>query len=88
MPVFRLSLLAILLSPASALAQQSSHATPHYSAETILDEDAFRDLKVEARLQGPGGTITVVRQSTTFPPMIRLRNDFNDEIAASTDMIR
>ena len=88
MPVVRISLLAILLFPSSVLAQQSSNATPRYSAETVLDEDVFRDLKVEARLQGPGGTITMVRQATTFPPMIRLRNDFNDEIAASTDLIR
>ena len=88
MPVVRTSLLAILLFPASAFAQQSSQATPRYSAETVLDEDAFRDLKVEARLQGPGGTITMVRQTATFPPMIRLRIDFNDEIAASTNMIR
>ena len=69
---------------------QSSAEEPRavYGSETTLEEDAFGELRVDGRLHGPGGTITMVRRTASFPPMIRLRREFTDEIITSTELIR
>lgn len=59
-----------------------------YANETHLEEAAFGELRVEGRLHGPGGTVTMVRRTASFPPMIRLRREFTDEIITSTELIR
>lgn len=79
--------LLLTLSEA-ALAQGRSpprHPHPHM---TILEQEAFRELMVAGRLAGPGGTVTVERHSTSFPPMVRLRLDFAREMVESVDQIR
>ena len=69
---------------------QSSAEAPRavYASETTLEEDAFGELRVDGRLHGPGGTVTMVRRTASFPPMIRLRREFTDEIITSTELIR
>lgn len=83
-----LPVLALIGLSTTALAQSEDTPDRVYADETVLEEDAFRDLRVEGEMVGPGGTITIERRTATFPPMIRLRTDFNEELTASTDLIR
>jgi hypothetical protein len=88
MKIRSLPALALLGLSTTALAQAEDAPDRIYADETVLEEDAFRDLTVEGELVGPGGTLSVERRTATFPPMIRLRTDFNEELIASTDLIR
>ena len=79
-----------LFLPATGLAQDtpepdSSAPTITYAAETHVD---FGELDVTAEIQRPDGKIVQVRRQAEFAPMIRLRVNFNEELAASVDMVK
>jgi hypothetical protein len=79
-----------LCLPSAGLAQDASapdvpERTITYAAETHVD---FHELDVTADIQRPDGTIVQVRRQADFAPMIRLRVHFNEELAASVDMIK
>ena len=83
-----LRLLALTAMPARALAQSEERPGEVYADETILEEDAFRDLRIEGEMVGPDGTVTFERRIATFSPMVRLRTDFSQEMVESLDQIR
>jgi hypothetical protein len=83
-----LPLLALLSVSTTAWAQSEDGPEEVYASETVLEEGAFRDLKVEGEMVGPGGVVTMERRIATFPPMVRLRTDFAQEMVESLDEIR
>jgi hypothetical protein len=83
-----LPLLAMMSISMTAWAQSEDGPPEVYASETVLDEDAFRDLKVEGEMVGPHGGVTMTRRIATFPPMVRLRTDFAQEMVESLDEIR
>ena len=83
-----LPLFALLSVSTPAWAQSEDTRDEIYASETVLEEGAFRDLKVEGELVGPGGVVTMERRIATFPPMVRLRTDFAQEMVESLDEIR
>ncbi len=88
MKICTLPLLAMLSISTPAWAQSEDGPEEVYASETVLDEGAFRDLKVEGEMVGPRGVVTMARRVATFPPMVRLRTDFAQEMVESLDEIR
>lgn len=86
----RLGLAALTLAlPLAALAQDAPTTddqgrTITYASETVVD---FEGLDVNGELVRPQGSMLMERRRGEFAPMIRLRTDFNEELAASVDMI-
>ncbi len=79
-----------LFLPTVGLAQGAPEPTDSaptitYAAETHVD---FGELDVAAEIQRPDGKIVQVRRQAEFAPMIRLRVNFNEELAASVDMMK
>ena len=58
--------------------------TVQYASETQID---FEGLDVTAEIQAPDGRVVFERRAAEFAPMIRLRTDFNEEVAVSVDLI-
>ncbi|MCK6523662.1 hypothetical protein L6R49_19810 [Myxococcota bacterium] len=81
---------ALLLVPSIALAQESTPEVPpagfQYAERTVIEFE--KDLAVEGELVGPEGESIFERRSASFSSMIRLRADFNPELADSAQQIR
>ena len=58
--------------------------TVQYASETRID---FENLDVTAEIQAPDGRVFFERRRAEFAPMIRLRTDFNDEVAVSVELM-
>ena len=72
---------------------QSGHANEirsgiEYEDVTVLEEDDFSDLSIEATLAKPNHTLLQVRGSSHFNPLIQLRRSFTEEISSSVDEVR
>lgn len=82
--------LALLLVPSIALAQESSPEVPppgfQYAERTVIEFE--KDLAVEGELAAPEGESIFERRSAAFRSLIRLRADFNPELADSAQQIR
>jgi len=84
--------LAVLIAavPSLALAQDDEAPVPEertviYAERTELE---FEGLDVDGALIRPHGVSVSVRRVGEFNPMIRLRTDFNPEIAESLDFMK
>jgi hypothetical protein len=80
----------ILPLSAAAWADEAPPTDAHgrtvvFAAETVVD---FEGLDVTGELVKPVGTMVKERRRAEFAPMIRLRADFNDELADSVDMVK
>lgn len=84
-------LLALLALPASVQAQPKPDPTPpedslhRYKAVTdiIIDE-----VQVGAGVRGPMGHFGLEKRRATFNPLLRLRDDFDQEMVESVLQIR
>lgn len=56
-----------------------------YKSKTEID---FEDLEVEGVLQKPQSALVLERKKASFNPLIKIRTDWNEEIAQSTDEIK
>jgi hypothetical protein len=56
-----------------------------YKQKTEID---FEDLEVEAVLQKPQSALILERKKASFNPLVKLRTDWNDEIAQSTKEVK
>ena len=79
----------MLVGPGAALADEGADTTAEaptvqYASETQID---FEGLDVTAEIQAPDGRVVFERRAAEFAPMIRLRTDFNEEVAVSVDLI-
>ena len=80
------ALLAVgLLTSTTALAQDDSDRKVVYKQKTEID---FEGLEVAGELVKPQGALLLDRKRANFNPLIRLRLDFNEEMAASVDEIK
>lgn len=56
-----------------------------YKSKTEID---FEGLEVEGVLQKPQSALILERKKASFNPLIKIRTDWNSEIAESTDEIK
>ena len=75
---------ALLTIPTMALAQEEER-TVKYKERTEID---FEGLDVSGELVKPSGALLLDRKRASFNPLIRLRTDFNQEMAESVDEIK
>ena len=75
---------ALLALPTFAFAQDEER-TVKYKERTEID---FEGLDVSGELVKPQGALLLDRKRASFNPLIRLRTDFNQEMAESVDEIK
>jgi hypothetical protein len=86
-PTKALGLLAILAMTgvSDAWAQDEDDRKVVYKDRTEID---FEGLDVSGELVKPQGALLLSRKKASFNPLIRLRTDFNEEMASSVDEVR
>jgi hypothetical protein len=75
---------AAMLFASPALAQDENRKVT-YKARTEID---FEGVDVEGELVKPQGQLLLDRRKANFNPLIRLREDFNDEMKKSVDEVK
>jgi hypothetical protein len=76
---------ALLSLPAVAFGQDDEERKVKYKERTEID---FEGLDVSGELVKPQGALLLDRKRASFNPLIRLRTDFNQEMAESVDEIK
>jgi hypothetical protein len=75
-----------LLFPAMAYAQdEEKDRKIIYKERTEID---FEDVDVTGELIKPAGALIINRKKATFPPLIKLREDWNDELKRTIDKVK
>ena len=74
-----------LLFPAMAHTQDKEDRKIIYKARTEID---FEDVDVTGELIKPQGALIINRKKATFPPLIKLREDWNDELKRTIDKVK
>lgn len=80
----------LLFVALSAFAQETDPLTDtaapraQYQAVTLVE---FDRVKVDGKLEGPGVGFTVERPAPVHPSLIRVRVNFDDEVAGSVDQL-
>lgn len=77
--------LTLLPGHASAGDDDEKEGKVVYRQKTEID---FEDLEIEGVLQKPQSALVLERKKASFNPLVKLRTDWNDEIAQSTDEIK
>jgi len=76
----------------SAFAQDETTAGTDDSGQKVLykkkTEIDFEGLDVSGELVKPSGMLLLDRKRAAFNPLIKIRSDFNEEMAASVDEIK
>jgi hypothetical protein len=76
----------MLLSPSVAYAgDEEEDRKVVYKQKTEID---FEGLEVEGVLQKPQGSLLIERKQASFNPLIKLRDNWNDQIEANTDEVK
>ena len=82
-------LLALLVSAAFAvpvMAQdEESDANVRYKKKTEID---FEDVSVDGELKKPHGAYLLDKRQSSFNPLIRLKENFNEEMLNSVNQVR
>lgn len=80
-------LAATLFAATPALAQESDEEGRQikYKERTEID---FEGVDVTGELVKPAGSLLIDRRKATFNPLIRLRDNFNDEMKRSVDEVK
>ena len=84
MKVRSLMLTAAFLS-APAFAQDEEEPRVIYKAKTEID---FEDVSVDGELKKPHGAYLLDKRQSSFNPLIRLKENFNEEMVNSVNQIR
>ena len=86
-PTKAIGLFAILAVSglSDARAQDDEDRKVVYKERTEID---FEGLDVSGELVKPQGALLLSRKKASFNPLIRLRTDFNEEMADSVDEVR
>ena len=75
-----------LLFPAMAYTQDKEEDRKViYKQRTEID---FEDVDVTGELIKPQGALIISRKKATFPPLIKLREDWNDELKRTIDKVK
>jgi hypothetical protein len=80
-----LAVLSLTIFSGSAWAQDEEERKVKYKERTEID---FEGLDVSGELVKPSGALLLDRKRASFNPLIRLRTDFNQEMAESVDEIK
>ena len=78
--------LAIAQEQPQEEAQEEAPPVVQYKAVTTLDWD--HEVRVEGTVERPTGSWVFQRQGGTFNPLIRLRQNFEDELTASVELVK
>jgi hypothetical protein len=74
-----------LALPGVALAQDDDGRRVQYKERTEID---FEGVDVSGELVKPQGSLLIDRKKAQFPPLIKLREDFNKEMKESIDEVK
>jgi hypothetical protein len=74
-----------LLFPFTAHAQDKEDRKVIYKERTEID---FESVDVTGALIKPAGALIITRKKATFPPLIKLREDWNDELKRTIDKVK
>lgn len=77
--------LALLALPALAQEDNEDGANVRYRARTEID---FEDVSVDGELKKPHGAYLLDKRQSSFNPLIRMQEDFNEEMKESVNQIR
>ena len=75
---------AFLLVPSPATSQDNN-SNVRYKQRTEID---FEDVNVEGALKVPHGSYLLEKRQSRFNPLIRLKENFNQEILDSVQQVR
>jgi len=76
----------VLLFPFTAQAQdEEEDRKVIYKERTEID---FESVDVTGALIKPAGALIITRKKATFPPLIKLREDWNDELKKTIDKVK
>ena len=82
----RLAIILLGLTAGSiALAQDDSGRQIKYAERTEID---FEGVDVQGELVKPAGQLLLDRRKANFNPLIRLRENFNEEMKRSVDQVK
>jgi hypothetical protein len=84
----RALLIALLFLPTHSVAHAGDDEEDRkvvYRQKTEID---FEDLEIEGILQKPQSALVLERKKANFNPLVKLRTDWNEEIASSVDEIK
>ena len=74
-----------LLFPFTAHAQDKEDRKVIYKERTEID---FESVDVTGALIKPAGALIITRKKATFPPLIKLREDWDDEMKKTIDKVK
>jgi hypothetical protein len=80
-----LAVLLALAFAAPAMAQGDDDANVRYKKRTEID---FEDVAVDGELKKPHGAYLLDKRQSSFNPLIRLKENFNEEMVDSVNQIR
>ena len=80
-----IALLMLAVSGAAFAQDEDEDRKVVYKQKTEID---FEGLEVAGELVKPQGALLLDRKRASFNPLIRLRTDFNDEMAESVDQVK
>ena len=73
----------ILLFPVTATLQEDSRV--RYKKKTEID---FDEVSVDGVLKSPHGSYILEKKTSSFNPLIKLKENFDEEMVKSTEFIR
>ena len=82
-----ISILPLTLASSAVMAQEVDEEGRRvvYRQKTEID---FEGLEMSGELVKPQGALLLDRKRASFNPLIRLRTDFNEEMAESVDEVK
>ena len=80
-----LAVLLALVFAAPVMAQGDDDANVRYKKRTEID---FEDVAVDGELKKPHGAYLLDKRQSSFNPLIRLKENFNEEMIDSVNQIR
>ena len=80
-----LFILALLFPFAAHAQDEEKDRKIIYKERTEID---FEDVDVTGELIKPQGALIISRKKATFPPLIKLREDWNDELKRTIDKVK
>jgi hypothetical protein len=82
-----LSLVSLLAPVFAAEPAEPTSAASNVRYQAVTDL-TFEDIEIEGKIQRPENVLVLERRRATFNPLIRLRADFDAEMAQSLDLVR
>ncbi len=73
------------LAAPAVLAQDEENPDVRYKKKTEID---FEDVSVDGELKKPHGAYLLDKRQSSFNPLIRLKENFNEEMVNSVNQVR